>query len=169
MRILFVILLLFFSLNAAHAYDLKKVTDDTRIVAALKILDMETLEQIFKDKRTQIIFYDFGLISYKYKNHFALTSQNSEIVINAKYRNAPKEVLAALIAHECVHLAAKGDLEEEVSATIAEITQWGVNVYHDDMNPLVQRLNNLSQIYAEGGRTAIKRRIMENEFYHGLF
>ncbi len=77
-------------------------------------------------------------------------------------------MLAALIAHESVHLNAKSDLQEELRATIAEIKQWDKNPHLNSEHPLVLRLNNLSQLYENGGPAAIRKKIKDNEAYERL-
>ncbi len=157
-----------FACAAALAADFGKITGDQRIAAALEVLDKSVLERILQEGQTQILFYELGFISYRYKDYYALTTDNNEILINAKYRNAPAEALAALIAHESVHFGAQADLDEEATATVAEITQWRANPYPDSTHPLVLRLNSLSELYDQGGHAAIYKRIKDNEAYDRL-
>lgn len=177
-----IFVLLILSANSTYAYDFKKVTDDERIVSALKVLEntdsKDTLERVFqKDKNgkyVQIIFYDLGMISYNYKNHYAMTSRDNfgdkHIIINAKYRNSPKEALAALIAHESCHGADAATLNEEINATVTEAMQWVKSItlnpeLQESTNPLIQRLNNLCKLYNADGESAISQKITSNEFY----
>lgn len=184
MRIIIVLFVMFnFCVNPAQAYDFRKITDDSRIVSALSVLEetgsTEALDRVFtKDKNnkyTQIMFYDLGMISFEYKKHFAMTSTDNfgenYILINTKYKNAPKEALAALIAHESSHRLDKADLNEEIVATVNEVKQWNKSLANnpelgansDDL--LLKRLNNLSKIYNEDGVKAINRQIADNPFY----
>ena len=176
------VIALLLSVNCAFCFDFKKVTDDTRIVAALKVLEEtgsnSVLESVFKrDKKgrfVQIIFYDLGMISYQYKNHFAMTSTDNfgenYIIINSKYRNAPKEALAALIAHESCHKLPRADLKEEIYATTTETLQWikstKVNPSLKEIDdPVIKRLNKLAKLYEEDGENAISESILGNGFY----
>lgn len=175
-------LMLLLSVNSAFCYDFKRATDDSRIVSALKVLEEthsgSVLESIFnKDKKgrcTQIIFYNLGMVSYEYKKHYAMTSTDNfgqnYIMINSKYRNAPKEALAALIAHESFHKLEKADLKEEIGATVVEAIQWKKSTQlnpalKDSDDPLIKRLNNLVKLYDENGESAINKNITDNEFY----
>ena len=177
------VLVLFVFVNCANAYNYRKVTDDDRIVAALKVLEdtnsQETLERIFNNSAkhpVQIIFYDLGMISYEYKNHFATVSDDNfgdvYIIIHTAYRNAPKEALAALIAHEAVHLAYPTEnIDNEVKATSAEALQWSKclakypNLKFDSTNLLIARLNGLVEIYNTAGAEGIDKKITSNPFY----
>lgn len=192
LRTLCVFLMLFFGANFACAYDFKydfnRVTNDERIAAALKVLEntgsTESLKNIFQKnngKYTRIIFYDLGMISSAYKNHYAMTCKDNfgekNIIINAKYRNSSKEALAALIAHESIHSGENPNLEEEIQATVNEANQWNKSLaqnpkLRDDASPLIQRLNNLSELYGNGGEegvNAISQKITKNEFYRDQF
>lgn len=181
-----VLLVLFFGINSASAHDFKKLSDDSRIVSALQVLkdteSFDTLESLFaRDKKgnyTKVIFYDLGMISYEYKKHYAMACKDNfgenYIMISAKYRNAPKEALAALIAHEATHKLEKATLNEEISATLTEVKQWNKSLtinpaLKDSDNGLVKRLNNLYELYNKDGEEAISQKIIGNGFYKAQF
>jgi len=180
------LLVLFLGINSACANDFKKISDDSRIILALQVLksteSSDTLESLFtRDKKgnyTKIIFYDLGMISYEYKKHYAMACKDNfgenYIIISTKYRNAPKEALAALIAHEAAHRLEKATLDEEVSATLAEVKQWNKSLavnsaLKDSDNELVKRLNNLCELYNKDGEKAISQKITGNGFYKAQF
>lgn len=180
------LLVLFLGINSACAHDFKKISDDSRIILALQVLksteSSDTLESLFtRDKKgnyTKIIFYDLGMISYEYKKHYAMACKDNfgenYIIISTKYRNAPKEALAALIAHEAAHRLEKATLDEEVSATLAEVKQWNKSLavnsaLKDSDNELVKRLNNLCELYNKDGEKAISQKITGNGFYKAQF
>lgn len=180
------LLVLFLGINSACAHDFKKISDDSRIISALQVLksteSYDTLESLFtgdkKGNYTKIIFYDLGMISYEYKKHYAMACKDNfgenYIIISTKYRNAPKEALAALIAHEAAHRLEKATLDEEVSATLAEVKQWNKSLavnsaLKDSDNELVKRLNNLCELYNKDGERAISQKITGNGFYKTQF
>jgi hypothetical protein len=166
---------------SVQAYEFKRVTNDNKINSALAVLvqteSHDTLRALYSSKKgvTKIMFYDLSLMGFEYRNHFAAASTDNFgqdwILINSKYRSAPKEAIAALIAHEVIHTLPQATMDEEVRATIAEAQQWSKSVSsnpalgNDARCPLIVRLNTLSQAYAQDGRQAIENRIASNSFY----
>ena len=188
--------MLSFGANCAFSYDYSKVTDDHRIIAALKVFETtdskDALERVFakdsKGRYTKILFYDLGMVCFEYKKHFAAYCTDdfgdSVILIHSKYRNSPKEALAAVIAHESTHkieaqmatknpskTALKTNLSEEIEATLNEVRQWNKSLVNkpelreSNDDTLIQRLNNLAMIYNHSGDRAISENIVNNSFY----
>lgn len=170
-----IILMLFLSVNATYAYDIKEMSDNTKLLSALKILEenkqTDVLERLNKHK-IKIIFYDLSLISYAYSKHYALASTDeygdNYILINSNLSTSPKEALACLIAHESVHELDHATYEEEVKATTTEAQTWLIlkdkvsSKYENDI--LVKRLNNLLTMH-ENGNNLIAKAISNNTFY----
>ncbi len=169
------ILMFFLSVNAAYAYDINNISDNTRIISALKILEdnnqTDVLARLNKHK-VKIIFYDLSLLSYSYAKHYAVASTDeygdNYILINSNLSSSPKEALACLIAHESVHELEHATYEEEVRATITEAKTWLLlkdkvsGKYENDI--LVKRLNNLLAMH-ETGDNLIAKAISNNAFY----
>lgn len=170
-----VIFVIALTANTAFAYDLNKMSDDAKIVSALKVLEANNQTDVLariNNSKTKIIFYDLTMISYSYAKHYAVASTDeygeNYILINSNLASSPKEALACLIAHESVHQLPQATYEEEVRATTTEARTWqllkdkvGAN-YQNDI--LVKRLNNLVAMQ-EGGRNLIAKAISNNAFY----
>jgi hypothetical protein len=154
-------------------------TDDVRIISALEVLQEAGATDVFErldESDAKIIFYDLSLMSYSYAKDYAITSTDeygdNYILINERYRNAPKEAIACLIAHESVHMLPKADFNEEVRAFKKEAETWDniswrcLNLTNLDENTsrLIKRLNSLKKIYKIDG--AIEETIRDNSFYN---
>ncbi len=153
-RILVLLACLFVLFSSrVSAMNVKVFTDDSKITAALEMLDdigaTEIIENL-QENSVKIRFYDLSQISYSYRNHFAMNTidnwGNRVILINVKYQKAPTEQIACLIAHESCHKAKVATLAEETTATRKEAQYWSVlkkrNVSYQE-TPLLNRLNNL--------------------------
>lgn len=172
-----VMLMFLLSVSKVQAVDFNNYSDDTKVLSALEVLDNIGSDDVFDrlDKNsTRIIFYDLSLMSFSYAKHYAVSSTddlgNNYILINEKYRNAPKEAIACLIAHESVHQLEHATLDEEVSATTEEAQTWlklqgRVNVNANDA--LVNRENKLARMYkmSTSRQNLIKDSIVSNSFY----
>lgn len=170
-----IIFILFLSINTTFAYDINKMSDNAKIISALKVLESnnqtDVLARISKHK-IKIMFYDLSLISYTYSKHYAVASTDeygdNYILINSNLSSSPKEALACLIAHESVHELAKATYEEEVRATTTEAKTWLLlkdkisGNYENDI--LVKRLNNLVAMH-ETDNNLISKAISNNAFY----
>lgn len=172
-----VVLMFLLSISKVQAVDFNNYTDDIKVLSALEVLDDIGSNDVFDrlDKSsTRIIFYDLSLMSFSYAKHYAVSSTdesgNNYILINEKYRNAPKEAIACLIAHESVHILSKATLDEEVRATTAEAQTWlklegRVSANTNDV--LVNRENKLAKMYkmSTSRQNLIKESIASNSFY----
>ncbi len=164
------------SINTAFAANVNSYSQDAKIRSALALLDKNGAVEVFDNldfQKAQVMFYDFSLISFSQAKHYAMKAKNGNknyILINSRYKNAPVEAVACLIAHESFHKLPKATFEEEVTATTQEAAYWmklgnKSKDYGDD--PLVSRLNGLSDLYsASGGRNnLIKEKIANSSFY----
>ena len=165
------------SANSAQASNINSMSSDSKVVAALDVLQKigstDVLSRLEKNS-TQIIFYDLTLMSYSYSKHYAIASTdengNNYILINEKFKNSSKEEIACLIAHESVHQLPQATLEEEVRATTTEAQTWiklknSVNCKVND--DLLFRLNKLAMLYKTSTpeENLIKESIVNNSFY----
>lgn len=168
---------IFFAAMPAFSYNVNHFTDDFVISDALELLKTTNANEVFdnlEENSVKIMFYDLSLISYSYRDHYAINGYNNMgdrcILINTKYKNAPKEEIACLIAHESCHKAKVATLEEETLATQTEAKYWlllkhkGVLYQNDD---LTQRLNNLAYLYKTStpSKNNIETRIANSPFY----
>ncbi|MCM1265999.1 MAG: hypothetical protein NC200_07355 [Candidatus Gastranaerophilales bacterium] len=177
-RVLLVIACLFVMVsNQVSAANVRNFSDDEQIRAALTLLNNIGAEDVFdnlQENSVKIKFYDLSQLSYEYKNHFATNSTdvwgNRYILINTKYKNAPTEQIACLIAHESCHKGSVATLEEETTATRKEAQYWTIlkkhNVAYVD-SALLQRLESLKNL--ESSTTVshdyIQERISNSSFY----
>lgn len=178
-KVLLVVMALFvLSINKVQASDFYKYSDDSKINAALEVLQNIGSNDVFSrlDKsETKIIFYDLSLMSYSYAKDYAISSTdesgNNYILINEKFKSAPKEAIACLIAHESIHTLAHPTLDEEVRATTTEAITWikvrNQAAMSDSNNALVTRENKLANLYKSSapGENLIKNLIANNSFY----
>lgn len=177
-KILLVIMALFLlCANKAIASNYNKYSDDSKITSALGILESTGSNDVFTrlDKSsTKIMFYDLTLISFSYAKHYAVSSTdengNNYILINERYKSAPTEAIACLIAHESVHILPQATLNEEVSATTTEAQTWiklRSRVSNNSSDELVKRENKLATMYQEStpSENLIKESIANNGFY----
>lgn len=177
-KVLLVVMALFLlCANKALASNFSKYSDDSKVISALNVLENVGESDVFSrlDKSsTKIIFYDLSLMSFSYAKHYAVSSTdengNNYILINERFRNAPKEAIACLIAHESVHVLPQATLAEEVSATTKEAQTWlkvrsAVGVTSTD--DLVKRENKLALLYESStpSENLIKNSIANNSFY----
>lgn len=176
LTILIVSVCLLFNIQTAEAYNLNSMTEDSKIMSALKVLNdnnqTATLTRIEKSK-TKIMFYDLTLISFSYAKHYAVASVDeygdNYILINSNLKSSPKEALACLIAHESVHQLPTATFDEEVLATTTEARTWmllkdKVSDAQYSNDRLVKRLNNLVSM-EEKDNNLIAKAISENSFY----
>ena len=168
-----IMFIIFISINAANAYELNRMSDDSKIISALEILEKnnqtEVLDRLQKNN-VKIMFYDLSMLSYQYAKHFAVASTDEYgdkyILINSNLMSSPKAALACLIAHESVHELAKATQEEEVLATTTEAETWMLlkdqvsDKYANDV--LVQRLNKIALMNENKSITVA---IANNSFY----
>lgn len=159
------------------AENVKYYSNDYKIQSALTLLDNAGAREIFdnlQENSVKIIFYDLAQISYDYKNHFAVNSTdlwgNRYILINMKYKNAPVEQIACLIAHESCHKGKIATLEEETKATRTEAQYWSIlkkrNIEYSQ-TALLARLNSLSNLehVSTVSHDYIQEKISNSSFY----
>ena len=159
------------------AVNVKYFSNDCKIQSALTLLDNAGACEIFDNLRensVKIIFYDLTQISFSYKNHFAINSTdlwgNRYILINMKYRNAPIEQIACLIAHESCHKGKIATLDEETKATRTEAQYWSILKKHNveySQTALLVRLNSLSNLehISTVSHDYIQEKISNSSFY----
>ena len=168
---------LLFCANLAFAWNVRSFSDDYDIRQALKLLDDVGADEVFEnlqENSVKIIFYDLSLINFTYCNHHAINSVDNwgdrYILINSKYRNASKEEIACLIAHESFHKSKRATMSEETLATRKEAYYWSLlrvpgKQYKD--TGLAERLDRLAYLYAEStdDNNLIEQRIRNSRFY----
>jgi len=163
--------------NQVSAANVKNFSEDMKIREALTLLNDVGADEIFdnlQENSVKILFYDLGQLSYEYKNHFAINSTdlwgNRYILINAKFKNAPVEQIACLIAHESCHKGRVATLAEETTATRKEAQYWMVlkknNVAYAP-SALLSRLNSLSNLEHSStvSHDCIEEKISNSSFY----
>ena len=166
-----------FCSNIAYSWNVRSFSDDYDIRQALKLLDKIGADEVFvnlQENSVKIIFYDLSLINFSYCNHHAINSVDNwgdrYILINSKYRNATKEELACLIAHESFHKGKRATLSEETLATRKEAYYWTKlkvpgKQYRE--TALARRLDRLAYLYEESsdGNNLIEDKIKNSKFY----
>ncbi|MCD8377566.1 MAG: hypothetical protein LUB59_02120 [Candidatus Gastranaerophilales bacterium] len=163
--------------NQVSAINVKYFSEDIKIREALTMLDNAGAKEVFdnlQENSVKILFYDLSQLSYEYKNHFATNSTdvwgNRYILINAKYKNAPAEQIACLIAHESCHKGKAATLEEETTATRKEAQYWIIlkkhNIAYADTK-LTARLNGLTNLEHSStvSHDCIQEKISNSTFY----
>lgn len=166
-----------FSANLAFAWNVRSFSRDEDILDALRLLNRIGADEVFEnlqENSVKIIFYDLSLIKYSYCNHYAISSIDNwgdrYILINSRFRNASKEELACLIAHESFHKASRATMSEETLATQKEAYYWSIlkipgKVYAK--SALANRLDKLACLYNEStaNNNLIEKRIQNSRFY----
>lgn len=163
--------------SSVSAMNVRHFSDDSKIREALMMLDDIGASEIFdnlQENSVKIIFYDLTQISFKYQNTFAINSTDNwgdrYILINSRYKNAPTEQIACLIAHESCHKGKVATLAEETTATRTEAKYWTVlkkrNVVYAN-TALTNRLNNLANLESVStvDHDRIQERISNSSFY----
>lgn len=177
-RVLVLLACLFvLSSSAVSAMNVKYFSDDLKIREALTMLDDIGAKEVFdnlQENSVKIQFYDLTQISYSYGKHFAMNTTdtwgNRYILINSRYKNAPAEQIACLIAHESCHKARVATLAEETTATRTEARYWQVlkQRNHTYANTaLTNRLNSLANLESSStvNHDYIQDRISNSKFY----
>ena len=163
--------------SSVSAMNVKGFSEDMKIRQALTLLDNVGATEIFDnlmENSVKIQFYDLTQISFSYGKHFAMNTTdnwgNRYILINSKYRNAPVEQIACLIAHESCHKAKVATLAEETKATRTEAKYWQVLKNRSTEyapSALLARLNNLANLEtcSTVDHDYIQDRISNSKFY----
>lgn len=176
--VLFSVLILAANQVFAAGYNVKHFSNDYRIQDALTVLNNIGADEVFDnliDKSVTIKFCDFMMIDIESSSKdYAISSLdqfgNRVILLNAIYRNSPKEAIACLIAHESFHKADVATFAEEVKCTQKEAEYWHKlknNVVNNVENDLTKRLNNLERMYltSDSEHDKITESIRNNDFY----
>ena len=176
-RIIVAIVMVIFCTVPAFASYVDTFTRDTDIKDALVLLENAGAQEVFdnlEENSVKIAFYDLSQISYSYKDHFAVNSEDSMgnryILLNSKYKNASKEELACIIAHESFHKLKVATLEEETLATEKEAYYWSLLKDENkdyEYSPLLARLDRLVALSdaSDSDHNLIQEKIKRNSFY----
>ena len=165
------------TLNQAFAYRATDFSSDSKIVAAINMLEQRGESDVLRNLQryaVRISFDDLSSVSFNSSKAFAVSTYNKYgtrvIMINSIYKNAPTEQIACLIAHESFHTKRVADLEEETLATQKEAATWlrlkvDSKAYPDTR--LTRRLDKLSSMYlaSNQGNNIIQNKIASNGFY----
>ncbi len=172
---------LFFACNQVFAYRVTDFSSDTKIIAAMKLLERSGDTDVFRNLQKygmRIKFSDLSMVSYNKSKTFAVSTYNQYgtrvILINSIYRKAPAEQIACLIAHESYHTGYSADLEEETLATQKEASCWtrlkiASKTYPD--NRLTRRLDKISGLYlaSNSNNNLVEQKIASSSFYKSQF
>lgn len=176
-KLLLVIIALFLLCsNPVTAANLNKYSNDAKVVSALRVLENVGSQDVItrlEKSSTTVMFYDLSLIDFSYAKHYAAASTdengNNVILINERFKSAPVEAIACLIAHESVHMLPQATLDEETQATLTEVKTWLKlrNTVTSFDNELVKRQQKLANVYESSvsGENSIKELIASNSFY----
>lgn len=164
----------------------KPCTQDENVIGALEALrdtpGEYSRKAILGDNLTQkpikIEFKDLSTINPSYSNFDALGWKKGSklyIYINQKHMTAPKEALAALLAHEALHQDELNSLNEETYAWTMEAAVW-TQLSEDFPDvakiscPLVERENTIKKLFIKGNYTDkyIRKSVTSNSGYAGL-
>ena len=171
--------------NIALAADYSANTKQPVLLAALEKLELMNNRQVLNviqgqnstNQPIRIMFRNLEALGYGTCE--AVTAKTSEgklvILISSKYKTAPVEAVACLIAHESVHHENSKTYEEEVRAWSMEVKTWlAFTQYNPSLkvsdSKLVKRLNYLSKLYTKDGNqmTSIANLIATNPAYSSL-
>ena len=179
--VVFFVTLVLFTINQALAYNANNFSSDTKIVAAINLLDRAGEQDVMRNLQRYAIrvkFGDLSMVSYNCSKCFAVSTYNEfgtrVIIINNIYKNAPTEQIACLIAHESCHTGRVADLEEETVATQKDAACWTRlkvegKVYPDSR--LTKRLDKLSGLYlaSDSNNNLVEQKIASNGFYKSQY
>ena len=171
------ICMVLFCSTCAYSWNVRNFSQDEDILDSLRLLKNIGAEEVFQnleENSVKIIFYDLSMIDYSYKNHYAINSVDNwgerYILINSKYKNASKEEIACLIAHESFHKSNRATMQEETLATQKEAYYWSIlkvpgKLY--EKTSLAHRLNNLVCLYNDSNDNVnlIEKKIQNSTFY----
>lgn len=164
----------------------KKVTKDSIIIQALDMLEGTAgefsqdaiLGNNLSEKPIIVEFANLANFDIKYANFDALGWKQKGrlyIYINVKHQDAPKEALAALLAHEAVHQDELNSLNEETYAWTLEAVVWQQLLEENPAiskieHPLVERENIINKLFVKGNYTDeyIRKSVTSNIGYQSL-
>ena len=179
MKNLLVTLFVFIALTVtqAFAYEAKHFTTDTKIIAALNLLEQAGETDVFANLKKNAVKIKFYNLSYG--NVYAANTYDNTgrrvILINSIYENAPVEQIACLIAHESCHVARKATLEEETIATSKEAHCWtklkqnGVTYPQTKLTKRLDKIAGLHLASVEDGNNYLGDKIASSSFYRTQF
>ena len=166
-----------FTVTQAFAYNLKSFTSDTKIMAAMQLLEQSGEYEVFanlKKNAVKVKFYHLSMSNVYAANAYDEFGRRV-ILINSIYKDAPVEQIACLIAHESCHTARKATLEEETRATSKEASCWtklkrtGITY---PQTKLTKRLDNIAGLHVastQDGNNYIEDKIASSSFYRSQF
>ena len=168
---------LFLTMNQAFAYRLSTFSSDAKIIAAMRLLEQSGEYDVFRNMQKygmRVKFDDLTSVTANSSKAFAVSTYNNYgtrvILINSRYKNAPAEQIACLIAHESCHTGYSADLEEETIATQKEAACWtrlkvASKTYPD--SKLTRRLDKLSGLYlaSDSNNNLVEQKIASSGFY----
>lgn len=169
---------IFLTLNQAFAYRASDFSSDSRIIAAINLLESAGENDVLKNLHRygmRISFNDLsGVAVMNSSKAFAVSTYNNYgtrvIMINSIYKDAPIEQIACLIAHESCHTARVADLAEETRATQKEASCWiklkNMSATYPDSR-LTRRLDKLSGLYSAStaNNNLVQQKIASSSFY----
>ena len=173
---------LFFA-QTANASDFTKITTNQKLTSALnaleKIGENEVISVLNGNNTThnpiRIMFRDLSIYGYETSEALTLRTNSGNLVIfiSTKHMTSPAEAIASLIAHESVHQAQTGTLEEEVQAWTVEARTWKkFNEYNATLSlentKLTKRLNYIAELYSKDGSSSIHNIVANIPAYAGL-
>ena len=177
MKNLLVTLFVFIVLTVTQtfAYEARQFSTDTKIVAALNLLEQAGETDVFANLKKNAVKIKFYNLSYG--NVYAANTYDNTgrrvILINSIYENAPVEQIACLIAHESQHHTFTNTRVEELRAWISETQAWSEFTKRNQElaqsnEPLAKRENVIAKIRAKGGVQGIQKLIATNPVYAEL-
>ncbi len=175
MKKAFIALFAFFALTItqAFAYNVESFSNDATIISAMKLLEQNGEYDVFanlKKNSVKIKFYNLNNYGAVYAANTYDNYGRRVIYINSKYKTAPIEQIACLIAHESCHVLRKATLEEEATATQKEAACW-VKLKNNSVTypetKLTKRLDKISNLYlaSKDGNNYIQDKIASSSFY----
>ena len=179
MRNLVVSFMVFFALTITQAfgYELKSFSSDSKIIAAMQLLEESGEYEVFSNMKKNAVKVKFDVLPYS--NVYAANVYDNFgrriIIINSTYKDAPIEQIACLIAHESCHVARKATLDEETAATSKEAKCWAKlkqpgKTY--PQNKLTRRLDKITNLYitsVQDGNNYIEDKIASSSFYRSQY
>lgn len=173
-------------ISAETVKQYKQCTKDIRLIQAAETLKgtvgdysrRAILGDNLTGKPIKLEFRDLSTLNPNYANFDALGWKQRgrlNIFINSKHQNAPKEALAAVLAHEAIHQDELNSLNEETYCWTLEAAVW---TQLSDDNPeienishqLVDRENTIKKMFVKGNYTNkyIRKSVLSNAGYQGL-
>ncbi len=164
----------------------KQSTKDLKLIQAAETLKgtlgdysrRAILGENLTGRPIKVEFKDLSELNPAYAEFDALGWKNRgrlNIFINIKHRNAPKEAIAAVLAHEAIHQDELNSLNEETYCWTLEAAVW-TQLTDDNpeleniSNALVDRENTIKRLFVKGGYTKkyIRKSVISNAGYQNL-